>query len=98
MQQVEALKPADHPHSILWTAVAWHCHRLINAVALERGLDTVVWQLIASVAVPGYTIHTIVALTRSLLEQSEVSLGGRRWKRGLRGARAERRVREAGHG
>lgn len=63
-----------------------HSCRLINAIALERGVDTVVWQLIASVAAPGYTIHTIVALTRGLLEQGEVGwVGGGRGAARLRG-------------
>jgi fission process protein 1 len=37
---------------------------LVNVIAAERGLDTLVWQLIASVAAPGYTIHSVVAATR----------------------------------
>ena len=28
---------------------------------MERTLDTVVWQMLASVIIPGYTIHTLVA-------------------------------------
>lgn len=32
-------------------------------------MDTVVWQMLASVAIPGYTIHTIVAIAHSLLAQ-----------------------------
>ncbi|GAB4814438.1 hypothetical protein N2152v2_001484 [Parachlorella kessleri] len=47
--------------------------KLISAIALERGVDTVVWQLIASVAAPGYTIHTIVAIVRELLGEGEKS-------------------------
>lgn len=35
-------------------------------------MDTVVWQLIASVAAPGFTIHTIVGLANTLLETAEV--------------------------
>lgn len=41
--------------------------RLVNLLAAERAMDTVVWQLAASVAIPGYTIHTIVAIAHSLL-------------------------------
>lgn len=47
--------------------------KLIKAIALERGVDTVVWQLIASVAAPGFTIHTIVGLANTLLETAEQS-------------------------
>ncbi len=39
-------------------------------------MDTVVWQLIASVAAPGYTIHTIVAIVRELLGEGEVRWAG----------------------
>ena len=35
--------------------------RLALLLAAERTVDTVVWQLLASVFVPGYTIHTVVA-------------------------------------
>lgn len=53
--------------------------KLIATIGAERGLDTLVWQLIASVAAPGYTIHTLVALVTSLLstfeEQPAVAAG-----------------------
>ncbi|EFN55229.1 hypothetical protein CHLNCDRAFT_23675 [Chlorella variabilis] len=39
--------------------------------AVDRGLDTLVWQLIASVAAPGYTIHTVVAAANWLLQLVE---------------------------
>eukprot|EP00542_Grammatophora_oceanica_P018897 CAMPEP_0194048962 /NCGR_PEP_ID=MMETSP0009_2-20130614/29186_1 /TAXON_ID=210454 /ORGANISM="Grammatophora oceanica, Strain CCMP 410" /LENGTH=247 /DNA_ID=CAMNT_0038695001 /DNA_START=74 /DNA_END=817 /DNA_ORIENTATION=+ len=35
--------------------------------ALIEGLDALIWQLAASVALPGYTIHQIVAITVTLL-------------------------------
>jgi len=35
--------------------------RLALLLAAERTVDTIVWQLLASVFVPGYTIHTVVA-------------------------------------
>ena len=35
--------------------------RLALLLAAERSVDTIVWQLLASVFVPGYTIHTVVA-------------------------------------
>jgi Mitochondrial 18 KDa protein (MTP18) len=41
----------------------------VNLLAAERAMDTVVWQMLASVAIPGYTIHTIVAIAHSLLAQ-----------------------------
>lgn len=45
--------------------------RLARILAAERTLDTVLWQLVASVAAPGYTIHTIVALTLASLRWLE---------------------------
>lgn len=47
--------------------------RLISTIGFERGLDTLVWQLIASVATPGYTIHTVVALATWVLGKAEES-------------------------
>lgn len=41
--------------------------KLVNLLAGERALDTVVWQLLASVMIPGYTIHVVVAIVHSLL-------------------------------
>ncbi len=46
--------------------------RLEKLLALERTLDTVVWQLLASVICPGYTIHTVVALAHAALLPLEV--------------------------
>ena len=40
-------------------------------LALERAIDTVVWQLLASVFVPGFTIHTVVALVTAGLSGFE---------------------------
>lgn len=45
--------------------------KLSYFIGLERGIDTLIWQLIASVAAPGYTIHTVVALVRSIIESLE---------------------------
>lgn len=45
--------------------------RLEKLLALERTIDTVVWQLLASVACPGYTIHTVVELTHAILKPIE---------------------------
>lgn len=45
--------------------------KLARLLSTERAVDTVVWQLIASVAAPGYTIHTIVALTLMGLTAAE---------------------------
>lgn len=47
--------------------------KLISTIGFERGLDTLVWQLIASVATPGYTIHTVVALATWALNKAEES-------------------------
>ncbi|CAK0786675.1 hypothetical protein CVIRNUC_009889 [Coccomyxa viridis] len=41
--------------------------RLEKLLAAERAFDTVVWQLLASVICPGYTIHTVVALAHAAL-------------------------------
>mmetsp|Transcript_16742 Transcript_16742/g.39781 ORF Transcript_16742/g.39781 Transcript_16742/m.39781 type:complete len:314 (-) Transcript_16742:127-1068(-) len=41
--------------------------RLSSILAAERALDTVVWQLLASVIFPGFTIHQVVAATHSFL-------------------------------
>lgn len=37
-------------------------------------MDTVVWQLLASVACPGYSIHTVVALVHAALLPIEVRM------------------------
>jgi fission process protein 1 len=42
--------------------------KLISTIGLERGIDTLVWQLLASVMIPGYTIHTIVGVTTQILK------------------------------
>ncbi|KAI3428478.1 hypothetical protein D9Q98_007303 [Chlorella vulgaris] len=47
--------------------------RLVATIGLERGLDTLVWQLIASVAAPGYTIHSVVAAANWALQRVEQS-------------------------
>ncbi|KAL4428456.1 hypothetical protein ABPG75_002545 [Micractinium tetrahymenae] len=47
--------------------------KLINTIGFERGLDTLIWQLIASVATPGYTIHTVVAIATWALNKAEES-------------------------
>lgn len=47
--------------------------RLIKTIGFERGIDTLVWQLIASVATPGYTIHTVVAIANWALARAEES-------------------------
>lgn len=47
--------------------------RLIKTIGFERGIDTLLWQLIASVATPGYTIHTVVAAANWALARAEES-------------------------
>lgn len=49
--------------------------RLIGLIGAERGIDTLIWQLIASVAAPGFTIHTLVAFATSVLRTVEVGVG-----------------------
>lgn len=43
---------------------------VLDMIGLERGLDTIIWQLLASVAIPGSTIHAIVALTSGLIKRT----------------------------
>lgn len=45
--------------------------RLVQLLSFERSLDTVVWQLLASVICPGYTIHSVVYIVHSLLGLAE---------------------------
>ena len=44
---------------------------LVKVIGAERGIDTLIWQLIASVAAPGYTIHTVVAIVTNLVLKIE---------------------------
>lgn len=44
--------------------------KLVSIIGFERGIDTLVWQLLASVIIPGYTIHTIVGLSSDTLEHT----------------------------
>ena len=41
--------------------------KLVSTIGLERGVDTLVWQLLASVIIPGYTIHTVVGVSSEVL-------------------------------
>jgi Mitochondrial 18 KDa protein (MTP18) len=41
--------------------------RLVALLTTERAVDTLLWQLLASVAIPGFTIHQIVAATHAAL-------------------------------
>jgi len=45
----------------------------VKLLAAERAIDTVVWQMLASVAIPGYTIHTVVAIAHAGLAQLEAT-------------------------
>lgn len=45
--------------------------KLAALLAAERCVDTVVWQLLASVFVPGFTIHTVVAAVHAGLAPLE---------------------------
>jgi hypothetical protein len=40
-------------------------------LAFFQGMDTLVWQMLASVVLPGYLIHVIVALTALLMHMLE---------------------------
>lgn len=45
--------------------------KLVTLLASERALDTVVWQMLASVAIPGFIIHTIVGFVQQALVSLE---------------------------
>mmetsp|Transcript_24481 Transcript_24481/g.61652 ORF Transcript_24481/g.61652 Transcript_24481/m.61652 type:complete len:342 (+) Transcript_24481:216-1241(+) len=49
---------------------------LSTILAAERTLDTVVWQLLASVAIPGFTIHQVVHYTHAVLDPFLAHLSG----------------------
>ena len=42
---------------------------LIALLAVERAVDTLLWQLLASVAIPGFTIHQVVHFSHAALVQ-----------------------------
>ena len=74
-----------------WGAPATRCstlttlcpaRRLIKTIGFERGVDTLVWQLIASVATPGYTIHCVVAAANWALQRAEESAQVRGCRKG----------------
>jgi fission process protein 1 len=48
----------------------------LNKCALIEGADALIWQLAASVALPGYTIHQLVAIVVALLDASGVDQSG----------------------
>jgi fission process protein 1 len=48
----------------------------INTCAAIEGVDALIWQLAASVALPGYTIHQLVAIVVALLDASGVDQSG----------------------
>jgi hypothetical protein len=48
---------------------------LTKLLAAERTMDTLVWQMLASVIIPGYTIHTIVAAVHAGLLPLEATQG-----------------------
>ena len=47
--------------------------RLAKLLSVERTVDTVVWQMLASVIIPGYAIHTLVAALHAGLLSVESS-------------------------
>lgn len=65
------LKDAEEKLGSLSLPKSVQVSKLVATIGAERGLDTLVWQLIASVAAPGYTIHTVVAVITSLLSKIE---------------------------
>jgi len=48
----------------------------INTCALIEGVDALIWQLAASVALPGYTIHQVVLITVALLSEAGLTNTG----------------------
>jgi fission process protein 1 len=47
----------------------------LTSCALIEGLDALIWQLAASVALPGYTIHQVVAIAVTLLGAAGLTEG-----------------------
>ena len=47
----------------------------LTTCALIEGLDALIWQLAASVALPGYTIHQVVAITVMVLNAAGLTEG-----------------------
>ena len=45
----------------------------LTSCALLEGLDALIWQLAASVALPGYTIHQVVAIVVAVLDAAGLS-------------------------
>lgn len=41
--------------------------QIITLLTSERAVDTLLWQLLASVAIPGFTIHQVVWLVHVML-------------------------------
>lgn len=48
----------------------------VTTCAIVEGLDALIWQLAASVALPGYTIHQVVAITVTLLSAAGLTETG----------------------
>lgn len=41
--------------------------KIVTLLTSERAVDTLLWQLLASVAIPGFTIHQVVWLSHTIL-------------------------------
>lgn len=61
------LRVSSHYTSDVEGAAA-RVERVIMLLTMERALDTLVWQTLASVAIPGFTIHQVVHAVQSGLE------------------------------
>jgi hypothetical protein len=57
------------PSFLIYRRLTFISHPVMY-VGLECGFDTIVWQLLASVAIPGSTIHAIVSLTSGLIDRT----------------------------
>ena len=71
----KTLNEAQEKLSIRSLPPSINLSKLVSTIGAERGIDTLVWQLIASVAAPGYTIHTVVAIITSLITTIEEQPG-----------------------
>lgn len=72
---VKAYKDAEAELDVPTLNPAVDAGGLAKLLAVERTLDTVVWQMLASVIIPGYTIHTLVAAVHGGLVPLESTQG-----------------------
>jgi hypothetical protein len=59
----EAARVAPHDANVNMAAI-------VSLLTSERAVDTLLWQMLASVAIPGFTIHQVVHFTHLLLNST----------------------------